>query len=274
MAQTGRMLRGAVGTPLVLTLFFSLASCANLLSGNLFEGFDGPPDAGALIGRYTEADGSVTPGREAAFVTEVAEAAESPRFYSGLSASDRTALNTALSSVYTNTALPVGTQQTAALLAAEVNLQGTAAGETANNLGNYILDGGEDPFSDPATLLQAVIPESAQGDAAAIAAILENLAAAGAAYNAFGGTLDGNDPPTETNMGAVAQNAAVAIVVAALVADGAGNGGAAGLAAILVAGDPISDDANALDSINNEGTALNNILVAAGFGGLFDGNGN
>ncbi len=254
----------------IVSLAVMLASSCMIpfLEGNLFEQFDGPPSADSILGRYSGDDG-VPADQADSFIADLTDAAGSPRFFRDLTPESRSQLTDSLASVYSNTDdVEVETRQRAALLAADVNLRGTDAGETTNNLVSYFADGGDDPLGDPVGLLDAIIPESAQGDAAAIEAILQSYIAAADAYEAFGTTLGGDDPPDGTNLGSVAQNAAVAIAVKQLAAT---NGGADGLAASLANPDDEDElDTTGFDDILEEGSPLSNILGGAGLDGVFN----
>ena len=125
-------MKAKAGLLLVTLTVFMFSSCADLFQGNLFENFDGPPDASELIDKYVNADGTVSASNAGKFVDAVAEAAESPRFFKDLSNSDRTKLNGALADVYGNEAVGTSDRQTASVLAAEVVIRGTDAGETIN----------------------------------------------------------------------------------------------------------------------------------------------
>jgi hypothetical protein len=248
---------------------FSLGSCADLFKGNLFEEFDGPPDASDILGDYVDANGQVSTGDAADFIADLSDAAASARFYDDLSASDRTNLNTALSSVYDNGAVAVSTRQDASILAGEIATRGTDAGETINNVANVLVaDGGGDSFNDPAALMDLIIPDSAKGDAAAIEAIIDDLITAADAYEALGATLtdtdgDGTDDgPDGANMTEIAQKAAVAIAVKNLAGD---------TSSTQLAGDVAAGTVDTSGSYSDPlagATNLDNILEAGGLGGL------
>lgn len=250
-----------VGWAFVGGAILLLSGCANLFTGNFFENFDGPPSASDLINSYDASN----PG---AFVDSIAEAAESPRFLNGLSAAERDSLTTSLADVYNGSA-DVATRQEAAILAATVNITGTAAGDTINNVADIVTSGNTNDFSDPQKLLEAIIPAEAQGDATAVQAILDDLVQAAAAYQVLGDTLVASaDPPADANMTAIAQNAVVALAIKNLV-DQPGKD-VEQLANEIVSGsfgsytDPIA-------GADNENTPLGAILAAGGLDGVFSG---
>ncbi|MFW5827108.1 MAG: hypothetical protein ACOCU4_03405, partial [Alkalispirochaeta sp.] len=203
---------------LILTVTITITGCSNLLTGNMFSNFDGPPSASDLTSRY--GDDGVPAGDADDFVDAVDDAGGSRRFFDDLSDSDREELAGSLKSVYDNEDVDAETRQRAAVLAADVTLRGADSGETINNVANVLTSSdGADSFSDPAALMDQIIPDSAKDDPAAIQKILDDMVAAADAYDALGSSLtdeDGDgtvDGPEGTNMTEVAQKAAVAMVV-------------------------------------------------------------
>lgn len=257
---------------IIIIALAAVSSCANLFQGNLFENFDGPPDASDILDDYVDGNGNVSTSDAPDFVEDVADAAESPRFYDDLSGSDRTELNTALKSVYDNPAVGTPVRQEASILAAEVVIRGTDTEETINNVANVLTsDGGGDSFNDPTALMDLVIPDDAKGDPAAIEAILNDLVTAADAYDALGTSLtdtDGDgtvDGPDGANMTEIAQKAAVALAIQKLV-DDPSIGSTSALAADISAGSVTS---SALDNFPGDSTSASNILEAGGLGGVF-----
>jgi hypothetical protein len=280
MGVTNRSVRpaGKATRALVLLMFLSsLSGCANLFSGNFFENLDSPPSATEIRGQYVDADGNVPPDRAEAFVNELGDAASSSRFYSELSDTDREELRDSLESAYTNVDVLESTRQSAAILAADVTLRGADSGATINNVADILTSSdGVDSFDEPSALLDQIVPESAQGDPAAIERILNDMVAAADAFDALGASLTDSDndgtidnAPDGANMTAVAQQAAVAMVIRDLVVD---SGDIAGLAGDISRGevDDTRFDDNPLTETNSEGSPLNNILKAGGLDGVFD----
>lgn len=266
------MMSRIVQVSIPIIFLYLLTSCANLFNGNLFENFDGPPDADDIVKEYVDSNGNVATGDADDFVEDLSAAAESSRFYDDLSRNDRTVLNTALKSVYNNDGVATSTRQEASVLAADMVIRGTDAGETINNVANVLTSGGGgDTFNDPAALMDLVIPDDAKGNPAAIEAILNDLVVAADAYEYLGSSLtdtDGDgtvDGPSGTNMTEVAQKAAVAIAVKKLVDD---VGSTSSLASDISSG---SVSSTALDNFPGDTTSAENILEAGGLGGLIGG---
>jgi hypothetical protein len=254
---------------LFLAVFLLVTSCADLIMGtNLFSGFDEPPNAADALRGRVDASGAVLAGQEAAFLRNLRNSTTSNKFFANLSNDERTQLNTALKSIYSNGDLAPELRQQAALDGAAVSLRGTTAQTTTNNLTKYIADGGGDVFSEPDKLLDAIIPSSAKGDPVAIQGILDSYIAAATAYEALGETLvGGTAAPGGANMNSVGQNAAVAMAVAALASKNDN------LAEELTK-DPADRgalDTSGLDGINDDGTPLNAILQTSGLGEVFNG---
>ncbi len=262
----------------------SISSCENLLSGNFFEDFDAPPSADDILDDFTEPDGSVSTDNAPDFVEELDEAADSNRFFDDLSADDRDELGTALESVFDNEDVDTEVRQEAAILAGEIALRGTEAGETANNVVDVLTDAdGADSFNDPGAFVDAVLPDDIQDDPDAVREVFESMIAAANAYNALGENLtdtdgDGSpDGPDGANMGEVSQNAAISIVLAETAdADGDGVVSDAELDAFTNA--TVNDDfsgysGNPLeDSLGSDAspTPLRNILDAGGLLEVFE----
>lgn len=279
-----RILRG-IQVFLVVAMLFALTACANLLDGNMFENFDSPPSAADILGGYTDEDGTVPPESADGFVDDLGDAAESGRFFDDLTDEDRGELETALESIYDNEEVDTETRQDAAVLAGEIAIRGTGAGETVNNVVDVLIDSdeGADAFNDTGALLDAIVPAEAQGDADAVRDILESMVTAANAYEALGSTMtdeDGDgtpDGPDGANMGEVSQNAAVSIILAETAdTDGDGEVSEAELDALTAAtvnddfsgytGDPLGDS---LGDDDNP-TPLRNILESGGLLGVFE----
>ncbi|MFW5694652.1 MAG: hypothetical protein ACOCYB_05750 [Alkalispirochaeta sp.] len=268
--MSGIIPRGVRVAAAALAFAIFMSGCSNLLTGNMFTNFDGPPSASELAGRYGDADDADD------FVDAVDDAAGSRRFFDDLSDGDRKELTESLKSVYDDEDVDDETRQRAAVLAADVTLRGADSGETINNVADVLTSSdGPESFSDPAELMDQIIPDSAKDDPEAIQKILDDMVAAADAYDALGSSLtdeDGDgtvDGPDGTNMTEVAQKAAVAMVVRNIVEqDKDGSDDLADRIAKGTVGDTSYDDP--LDAENSEGGALKNILDAGGLGGLFD----
>lgn len=278
-------IRGGISVFLVVAILLALTSCANLFDGNMFENFDGPPSAADILGGYTDEDGTVPPESADGFVDDLGDAAESERFFDDLTDEDREELETALESIYDNEEVDTETRQDAAILAGEIALRGTPAGDTVNNVVDVLIDSedGADAFNDTGALLDAIIPADAQGDPEAVRDILESMVSAANAYESLGDTMtdeDGDgtpDGPDGANMGEVSQNAAVSMILATTAdTDGDGEVSEAELDALTAAtvnddfsgytGDPLGDSIGDDDNP----TPLRNILDAGGLLGVFE----
>lgn len=279
-----RILRG-IQSFLVVEILLVLTACANLLDGNMFENFDSPPSATDILGGYTDEDGTVPTDGADGFVDDLGDAAESDRFFDDLSDQDREDLGTALESVYDNEDVDTETRQDAAILAGEIAIRGTGAGDTVNNVVDVLIDSedGADAFNDTGALLDAIIPAEAQGDPVAVRDILASMVTAADAYESLGSTMtdeDGDgtpDGPDGANMGEVSQNAAVSMILAETAdTDGDGEVSDAELDAMTAAtvnddfsgytGDPLGDS---LGDDDNP-TPLRNVLEAGGLLGVFE----
>lgn len=277
-----------IAAPFLIVFIFLLSACSNLFDGNWFENFDAPPSADDILDDYVDEDGTVSTEDADDFVNDLGEAADSDRFFDDLSDEDRDELGTALKSVYDNPDVDVVTRQEAAILAGEIAIRDTGAGDTVNNVVEVLLssEGGADSFNDAGAFINAIIPSSAEGDPEAIRQILEYLVVAADAYDALGNLLtdtDGDgtpDGPEGSNMGEVAQNAAVAIILAATAdLDGDGTVSDAELDALTTAS--VDDDFSAYngtpldDSLGSDAspTPLRNILDAGGLLEMFESDG-
>ncbi len=257
--------------PAIVFLVFSLSSCSNLFTTNYFTRFDGPPSA---------SDISYNPDDPKGYLDDLGEAMDSSRFFDDLNESDRDTLTNNLEDIYTDPSADPETVQEAALLAAELQLNGTSAGTTVNNVVDiFVSDSSGSAFEDPGVLLEGIIPESAAGDAGAIASILEDLVTAGNAYEAYGNSVSGGSDVS----GEVAQNAAVAILVSTIVSSGSGGstednidalaaaiaGGSGSTNAIFESGGSFNGAGDAMTDAAAEGSALDSILSSSGFAGAF-----
>ena len=74
---SARMFARAAVALIVLVAF---VSCADLFTGNLYQNFDGPPDASDVVKGFTDDAGAVKPEKADNFVKEIEEVAESPQF--------------------------------------------------------------------------------------------------------------------------------------------------------------------------------------------------
>ncbi|MEX2445489.1 MAG: hypothetical protein WD492_17955 [Alkalispirochaeta sp.] len=276
----GSIFRRVAVPALAMSVIVSITGCSNLLTGNMFSNFDGPPSASDLTSRFGDDNGNVSTEDANDFVNELDDAAGSSRFFDDLSDGDRTDLASSLESVYLNDGADgpdTETRQRAAVLAADVTLRGADSGETINNVANVLTSSdGPESFSDPAQLMDQIIPAGARNDSKAIQRILDDMVTAAGAYDALGASLKDEDDdgavdgPEGTNMAEVAQKAAVAMVVRNIVEqDSEGSKDLAERIAFGTVGDISYDDPLSSEQ-DKDGGAFNNILTAGGLGGFFE----
>lgn len=249
-----RQLPRAFGAVLVVALAVTLGGCGNIFTNNLFQNFDGPPSASDLANLEGEA-----------LLNAVENAAQSNRFFDGLTNEQRDELTESLRTVYQDPNASAAERQRAAVLAGAVNIRGTAAETTINNVVSAFTSE-EDAFDDPQALINSVIPASVRQDEAALTAMLTSMFAAAEAYNALGSGI-GEDEAAVSVDGETAQNAAISILLYEV---------AGGDPDVLIAAinndnyDDLNDPGNALGDDDNQ-TPLYHILQAAGLGGVFNG---
>ena len=260
--------RGAVVALLLIGGSSLFLGCdTHLFSANLFQGFDdGAPSASEVLSSYNANDPD-------AFLNALTVAGSSDEFYEDLSDEDREKIITNLEEIYQGDGDPE-TVSEAAALAGQTALQGTDAGEMVNNVVDLLSSDGD--FGSVDELLTALVPDGVRDDADAVKQILTDFTVAAAAYRAFGEEiredLDGDgtlDSPADVNMGEVAQNAVIAILVDTIVSDL--DNGIDELTSAIVNDDYTSlEDLDPVEDANAAGSALNKILEAGGLGGLLD----
>lgn len=262
----------ALGAVLAATLL--LSGCADLFVMNYFQEFDGPPSATSI--QFDSADTDSYDD----YIGDLSYAMESDRFFEELSDLDRETLVSNLEGIYTSSSSDAVEIQDAALLVADLELRDTDAGETINNVVDVLMDSSSDEgggaFDDPSVLIEGILPDGVADDATAIEAMLTDLVSVGGAYEVYGTSIGAD---ADSVAGDVAQNAAVSIVVSAIVESGSGSPeeNIAALADALAneSADTLFDTegtfADAGDAVTTtlEGDALSNILSGAGLDGIF-----
>ncbi len=249
-----------------------LSGCEALLTFNLFSSWDTPK---------TPSADEFSAMADAELLSAISDLSESDTFFEDISKDKdtRAAVVESLAEIYSSSS-EAGTadKQKASLLAAEIELGTTGAGDVVDDFVNVLTEYVEEP------------PES--GDAEAIAETvvtkafssvtndtfdetLDALLAAGEAYTYYGESLDDGGEivvPEGTNSGAVAQDALVAILVSEIVDT---DGDQPSLLspdefkAVVVDNEPFPEDFSFESSPLEENEALKNILEASGLEDLF-----
>ncbi|MFP4330990.1 MAG: hypothetical protein ACOC28_06245 [Alkalispirochaetaceae bacterium] len=246
----------SVRATLIVVLLSALLGCANIYEANLFADFDGPPSASELAN---------------ASIDEIAEAAESPQFFDEL-ANDPEAKETIqnrLQEIYNDTNASDEDRRSAAILSGDVEMETTAGGEVVNNVVDVLLSGDGD-FSDPATLVESIFPESIRNDPTALREQLESFQTASEAYQVYGDDLDSEGVPEGANSGEIAQRATVAILINTLAVEA---GGVDALASDIENDNLGGYSDPTEDALGTESapTSLRNILDVAGLTGVVEG---
>lgn len=176
------------------------AGCANIYESNLFENFDGPPNAAEL------ANGSLE---------DIAEAAQSPKFFDELrdDPAAKEAIQNRLQEIYNDPAATDAEKRSAAIISGDVEMETTQGREIVNNVVDVILDESGGDFSDPATFVRNTFPESVRNDPVLLKAQIESFQTAAQAYYAYGTGLTEENVPDGANSGEIAQRATVAILM-------------------------------------------------------------
>ena len=247
----------------LVPLVLGLMGC-DLLTFNLFEGMDAPAIPSA------DEFGDM-PADELLDLLE--QLLESDTFYDDLDEAQLDAILAALQEIMDSADSPVDQLQDAALLAAEIELNSTDGGtvvDTVVDVVDDIISEGLDESSTPEAFFTDLIktafadvpPENFDDTVAA-------FLSAAAAFTIFGNSLidlDGDgtiDGPPGSNMGAIAQDAIVAIIIASVITDM----GAAALEDIAYGEGTVS---SSVGNPMEDNPALNNIIEAAGMTELFD----
>jgi hypothetical protein len=269
--QGVKMKRIAALFPAVCVVFV-LSGCEALLTFNLFSSLDTPKTPSAE---------EFSAMADAELLSVITDLSESDTFFEDIAKDKdtRAAVVGSLIEIYSDgSEAETADKQQASLLVAEVELSTTQAGNVVNDFVNVLTEYVEEP------------PES--GDAEAIAETvvtkafskvteenfdetLDALLAAGEAYTFYGESLDDSGEiavPQDTNAGAVAQDAIVAILVSEIV-DTDGDQpellSPEEFKAVVVDDEPFPEDFALENSPLEENQALVNILEASGLEDLF-----
>lgn len=166
------------------------------------------------------------------------------------------------------------TDQELAVLAANIYLQTTAAGDLINNVSSLMVELIDEPtpdYSDLERIISGLVPDSLKGsdgtiDQVAFLAMITALEEADAVYQDLGGAIGtgGYASGTDIVAGEIAQNALLAAVIAAVVPPTGTTG--AYLYALLTEPATPDPDSSVFPAfpVMTSGSYLGNILVAAG----------
>jgi hypothetical protein len=263
---------------LVLTgVALAILGCTDMFTFNLFSGMDRP--------RVPSVEDIDTMG-DKDLLDRVSDLVESDDFYDDIAAEaaasadgtseTKDAIIRNLNEIIDNATEPTRESQKAALLVAEVELNSTIAGEVVDNFVVVATSFIETPpdTSNPEQLAQDLIEQvfGDVNDPDEVILALDALLKAADAYKYYGESLDTSSgqavAPPDDNIGAIAQDAVISLLVAemldastgltqsdleAFIADGTP------LPAFTISGDPFTDN-----------TALVNILEASGIGDLLN----
>jgi len=228
---------------LLSVLLATLAGCSALLDFNAFASLD--HRSAPTLADVKGADGLNTLAADLA----------SPSMVAALKADPATTLQIKnyLDATYHVTTGPLTTadQQAAAVLYSDLNLKTTSGDQLVNNIVSIVV---ATPSSGTkiADILGKIIPPDVAGDATKFAAMVNGLLDANKAYTALGNSIP--PAPPNVNLGDVAQKAAVACTMQAVVA-------------AVMASPPITDTGGAITQmymlVNNQSSTIANVTLAS-----------
>lgn len=259
---------------------FLLLGCVEMFTANIFAAVDAPRVPSAeKIGELEEEE----------LLDTVGDLIESPSFYedliaeaaaSGGTSETKDAILEGLNGIIGESdGDTTPEEQEAALLVAEIELNTTAAGDVVDNFvtaATGLIDGDIDT-SDTEALAEEIIGEVFVGvdSPEALHEAIDALLDAAVAFEFYGNSLDDNDTgevvvPEGDNIGAVAQDAVVALLVAEVLDPSTGltaddlvayafDDSVTTLPPFTLDGDPLTDN-----------PALSNIIDASGLGALLE----
>lgn len=194
-------------TALLLVPLFLLAGCSAFFGFNAFKSLDEPP-APSLSDYQGGSSG----------LAKLAADLGSPAVVDKLKADSATtlAVETYLYTNYLSTG-PLGSsdKQSAAILYSDLYLKTTSGSELVNNMVASLVTSTQ--TGNISSLISAIIPVDVAGNEAAFTAMMAGLLQANAAYQALGAETPPYGVPSGMNMGDVAQKAAVAYLIWAVV---------------------------------------------------------
>jgi hypothetical protein len=249
-----------------------LFGCEAFLTFNLFSTLDTPA---------TPSVENLAAMQDAELLVAVTDLLESDSFYQDIAEDDevRAAVLDNLSEIYAGGSdADLADQQQASLLVAEIELNSTAAGEVTDDFVNVIteiLDAPQESGT-PEEFTETIVAQVfSDVTAENFDDTLDALLAASEAYTFYGESLDDSGEvvvPEDSNAGAVAQNAVVAILISEIV-DVDGDQpellSIEEFEAIVINDEPFPEDFALEGNPMEENLALANILNASGFEDLF-----
>jgi hypothetical protein len=256
------MARIKVPALLVITLL-ACAGCSAFFDFNAFAALDPAPKP--ALSDYQGIDGLARLSADLSSPAVVAQLKNDPQLVSQI--------KSYLEQTYLAAPLTTPDQQAAAVLYANLSLQTTSGDTFVNNVVTTIMS--SPPTGNIASIIASIIPASVLADTtgAAFRDMVQGLLDANVAYALLGNSLPTYGPPPGVNLGDIAQKAAVACmmraVVDAVIAQGTPDTDAEAEAEMfkLVTNDPTTTIASvtlSTDPLNPMPVALANIFAAAG----------
>jgi hypothetical protein len=224
-------------TALLLFPLLLLAGCSAFFGFNAFKTLDEPP-APSLSDYQGGSDG----------LAKLAQDLASPAVVDKLKADAATtqAVEAYLSTTYlAAVTLDTADQQTAAVLYGDLYLKTTSGDELVNNIVTSLVTSAQ--TGSVSSIISSIIPAGVAGDKAKFTAMVTGFLYANTAYLKLGASIPVRGVPPGMNMGDIAQKAAVAFLMQAVVD------------AIIASGAP--DTAAAIDELFRSDPALGTVLV-------------
>ena len=253
---------------------FLLFGCEEFLTFNLFSAIDTPETPSAE---------NLNAMGDAELLTVISDLIESDSFYEDIADNDvvREAVIGNLSEIYSGGSdAELADQQQASLLVAEIELNSTAAGDVVDDFVNVMTkiieeppeSGSAEEFTE--TIVTQVFADVTEEN---FDETLVALFAAADAYTFYGESLDDSGEivvPDDSNTGAVAQDAVVAILISEIVDLDGGQDELLSVGefrSIVIDDEPFPEDFAIEENPLEENEALVNILTASGMEDMFSG---
>jgi hypothetical protein len=258
-------------------IFLLLLGCTDLLSFNLFSLFDKPrvPSTEDLSTMEDEKLLNIVEDlvQSDSFYEDIAE--EMATSEDGSSETKDAIVANLREIMDESTGDTTREAQRAALLVAEIELNSSPAGDVIDGFVTIAMGFIENPpdSSDTEQLAEDLAADVFSGisDRESFTAAINGLLAAGDAFTFYGESLDDTGTvvaPPEDNIGAIAQDAIVSLLVAEMFNSSTGLE-VSDLEALVFDGTPLPPFTMDDDPFTTN-TAMSNILEASGLGGLFD----